>query len=103
MPTTFHDLDAYQKLPRVSGLILSPDGSRLVTAVAELDPKGVRFRSALWEIDPAGERPARRLTRGAKPETSAAFTPSGDLLFTSARPDPSEASPDEDAPPSSDK
>ncbi len=99
MPTTFHDLDDYQKLPRTSGLILSPDGSRLVTAVAELDPKGVRFRSALWEIDPAGERPARRLTRGAKPETSAAFTPSGDLLFTSARPDPSEASPDDDAPP----
>ncbi|MGI5130536.1 S9 family peptidase [Pseudonocardia sp. CA-107938] len=98
MPTTFHDLDAYQKLPRLSGLILSPDGTRLVTAVAELDPKGVRFRPALWEIDPAGERPAQRLTRGTKPETSAAFTPSGDLLFTSARPDPAAENPDDDAP-----
>ncbi len=60
VPTTeFHDLDAYQKLPRLSGLALSPDGNRLVTAVAELDPKGVRFRPALWEIDPAGERVRR--------------------------------------------
>ncbi|MDN5859023.1 MAG: prolyl oligopeptidase family serine peptidase, partial [Pseudonocardia sp.] len=96
--TEFHDLDAYQKLPRLSGLTLSPDGNRLVTAVAELDPKGVRFRQALWEIDPSGQRRARRLTRGTKPETSAAFLPSGELLFTSGRPDPAAADPDDDAP-----
>ncbi|WP_281690045.1 prolyl oligopeptidase family serine peptidase [Pseudonocardia thermophila] len=98
MPTTFHDLEAYQKLPRLSGLVLSPDGSRLVTSVSEPDPKGTRFRSALWEIDPAGRRPARRLTRGSKPDTAAQFLPSGELLFTSARPDPAAAKPDEDAP-----
>jgi dipeptidyl aminopeptidase/acylaminoacyl peptidase len=84
--TPFHDLDSYIALPRMSGLTLSPDGTRLVTAVATLDPKRTRYVTALWEVDPAGERPARRLTRGAKGESSAAFTPDGDLLFTSARP-----------------
>ena len=52
----------------------------------------------MWEIDPAGERPAQRLTRSTKAETSAAFLPSGDLLFTSGRPDPAAAAPDDDAP-----
>ena len=35
----FHDLDGYLALPRLSGLVLSADGSRLVTSVATLDPK----------------------------------------------------------------
>jgi len=84
--TPFHALDPYIALPRTSGLALSPDGTRLITAVATLDAKRTRYVTALWEVDPAGERPARRLTRGAKGESSAAFTPDGDLLFTSARP-----------------
>ncbi|WP_081861713.1 alpha/beta fold hydrolase [Cellulomonas sp. HZM] len=75
-------------MPRVSGLKLSPDGKRLVTAVQTLDEKRTRYVTALWEVDPAGERQPRRLTRSAKGESSAAFTPAGDLLFTSARPDP---------------
>lgn len=86
--TPFHDLDAYIALPRTSGLVLAPDGSRLVTAVATLDAKRTRYVTSLWEVDPSGERPARRLTRGAKGEAGAAFTPEGDLLFTAARPDP---------------
>ena len=44
--------------------------------------------TALWEVDPTGEAPARRLTRSAKGEGTPAFTPGGDLLFVSARPDP---------------
>ncbi len=96
-PTPFHDLDAYLALPRLAGLALSPDGDRLVTSVAGLDPQGVRYVSALWEVDPAGRRPARRLTRSAKDEKIAAFLPSGDLLFTSARPDPQR--PEEAEPP----
>ncbi|HZL03737.1 MAG TPA: S9 family peptidase, partial [Cellulomonas sp.] len=87
-PKPFHDLEEYVALPRVSGLALSTDGRRLVTAVATLDAKRTAYVTALWEVDPSGERPARRLTRSAKGESSAAFTPSGDLLFTSARPDP---------------
>ncbi|MBO3089592.1 S9 family peptidase [Cellulomonas dongxiuzhuiae] len=92
--TPFHDLDAYVALPRLSGLVLSPDGTRLVTAVQTLDRKRTGYVTALWEVDPAGERPARRLTRSAKSESSAAFTPAGDLLFTSARPDPDAQDPD---------
>lgn len=85
--TPFHDLDAYVALPRTGGLTLSPDGTRLVTAVSTLDPKRTRYVTALWEVDPAGRRPARRLTRSAKGEGGARFAATGDLLFTSARPD----------------
>ncbi|WP_232667237.1 prolyl oligopeptidase family serine peptidase [Pseudonocardia sp. TRM90224] len=94
----FHDLSAYQHLPRLSGLALSPDGRRLVTAVSAIDAEGTRFRAALWEVDPAGERPARRLTRGSKGESGAAFTAVGDLLFTSSRPDPDRTGQSDDAP-----
>lgn len=86
--TPFHDLDVYVGLPRPAGLRLSPDGSRLVTAVSTLDPQRNRYVTALWEVDPTGGRPARRLTRSAKGETGAAFLPDGSLLFVSARPDP---------------
>ena len=86
--TAFHDLDAYIDLPRGSGLALSPDGTRLVTAVQTLNPKRTKFVTALWEVDPTGERPAHRLTRSAKGEGGAAFLPDGSLLFVSARPDP---------------
>ncbi|GAA2676096.1 S9 family peptidase [Actinoplanes palleronii] len=84
----FADLDAYAALPRVTGLRLSPDGRRLVVGVATPEPKKNRYATALWEVDPAGEHPARRLTRSTRGESVAAFTPGGDLLFTSARPDP---------------
>ncbi|GAA1348209.1 S9 family peptidase [Saccharothrix algeriensis] len=84
----FADLSAFAALPRLGSLALSPDGTRLVTVVAELSPDGKAWQGALWEVDPAGERPARRLTRGAKGESSPVFTPDGSLLFLSARPDP---------------
>ncbi|HEX3791054.1 MAG TPA: prolyl oligopeptidase family serine peptidase [Pseudonocardiaceae bacterium] len=90
----FADLDAYVGLPRVGGLWLSPDGSRLVVGLAMPDREQTRFASALWEVDPTGTRPARRLTRSAEGESSAAFTPGGDLLFVSARPDPAVAAED---------
>ncbi|MDP9889397.1 hypothetical protein J2X98_003007 [Pseudarthrobacter enclensis] len=91
--TPFHDLDHYLSIPRVSGLALSPDGSRLVTTVATLNGKGTEFATALWELDPAGQKRARRITRSAKGEAGAAFAANGDVYFTSARPDPD--SPDE--------
>ena len=88
-PTSpFADLDAFQALPRTGGLLLSPDGTRLVTGLQTLDPEATRFVTALWEVDPTGARPARRLTRSAEGEKLGAFTPDGTLLFTSARPDP---------------
>jgi dipeptidyl aminopeptidase/acylaminoacyl peptidase len=87
------DLDHYLTLPRVAGLVLSPDGDRLVTSVARPGPDGKKFVTALWQLDPAGERPPRRLTRSAPGERDAAFLPDGSLLFTSTRRDP-EAAPD---------
>jgi dipeptidyl aminopeptidase/acylaminoacyl peptidase len=84
--TPFHDLDSYLALPRVSGLVVSPDGRRAVTTVAELNEQRNEFVSALWELDPAGEQPAHRLTRGAKGESAPSFTASGDLLFVATRP-----------------
>ena len=86
--TPFDDLDDYIGLGRLGGLALSGDGRRLVTTVQSLDTERTGYVSALWEVDPAGELPARRLTRSAKGEAAAVFAAGGDLLFTSARPDP---------------
>lgn len=86
--TPFHDLDHYLAIPRVGGLAMSPDGTRLVTTVATLNAKGTSYGTALWELDPAGEKQARRITRSAKGEAGAVFAANGDLYFTSARPDP---------------
>src|SRR4051794_6077098 len=75
-------------LPRLGGLALSADGSRLAVSVQTLDPEKKKWQSAVWEVDPAGQRPAHRLTRSAPGESSPAWAPDGSLLFTSARPDP---------------
>jgi dipeptidyl aminopeptidase/acylaminoacyl peptidase len=83
----FADLAAFNALPRVGSLALSPDGSRLVTVVAELAADAKTWQSALWEVDPTGSRPARRLTSAGKSESSPVFTPDGSLLFLSSRPD----------------
>ena len=92
--TPFEDLDDYIALPRVSGLAVSPDGTRVVTTIAELNDKRTEYLSAVWELDPAGRQPARRLTRGAKGESSPAFAADGDLLFIAVRP-----TEDDDKPP----
>jgi dipeptidyl aminopeptidase/acylaminoacyl peptidase len=94
---SYRDLTDYLALPRTSGLALSPDGTRLVTAVATLDPKATAYVSALWEVDPTGQAPARRLTRSRKGESGPVFAPDGSVLFTSARPDP-DTDPDDEPP-----
>lgn len=96
--TNFGDLEKYIALPRLSGLALAPDGSRLVTSVATKSADGKRYVNALWEIDPAGTRAAHRLTRSAPGESAATFLPDGGLLFTSKRADPAATEPDEDHP-----
>ncbi|GAB2613058.1 S9 family peptidase [Pseudactinotalea suaedae] len=83
--TPFHDLDAFVAMPRLGSLALSPDGRRLVVGVSTLDPKSTGYVTALWEVHPDGAAPARRLTRGAKGESQAAFTAAGDLLFVAKR------------------
>ncbi len=92
--TPFADLDDYLALPRVSGLAVSSDGSRVVTTVAELNDKRTEFVTAIWEVDPAGGQPARRLTRGTTGESSPVFTWNGDVLFIAVRP-----TDDDDKPP----
>ncbi|MBA2390457.1 MAG: S9 family peptidase [Geodermatophilaceae bacterium] len=84
----FLDLAAFMALPRLAGLALSTDGNRLVTSVATLNSDRDKWVTALWSIDPDGQAPARRLTRSAPGESNAVFTPTGEILFTSARPDP---------------
>jgi dipeptidyl aminopeptidase/acylaminoacyl peptidase len=84
--TAFDNLDDYLALPRVSGLTVSADGSRVVTTVSELNAKRTEYVTAIWELDPAGERAARRLTRGGTGDSSPAFNADGDLVFVSSRP-----------------
>jgi dipeptidyl aminopeptidase/acylaminoacyl peptidase len=84
--SAFDDIRDYVAIPRVLSLKLAPDGSRLVSAVQALNPDGKSYGTALWSVPLDGE--PYRLTRSAKGETAAEFTASGDLLFTSARPDP---------------
>ncbi len=82
----FERLADFAAIPRVGGLALSADGTRLAVSVQTLDPERTRWQSALWEVDPAGQRPPRRLTRSAPGESAPAFAPDGTLLFVSARP-----------------
>ena len=85
MTSPLSDLDEFLALPRVAGLAVSADGSRAVTGVSELNAKRTEYVTAIWELDVAGERPARRLTRGAKGESAPVFTATGDLLFIATR------------------
>ena len=87
------ELDDFLAMPRVTGLALSPDGTRLITSVATVAADGKRYVSALWELDPAGKAEPKRLTRSAKGESPGAFLPDGGFLFSSTRPDP-DAKPD---------
>src|SRR3954451_23231213 len=84
--TPFGDLDDFFALPRVSGLAVSPDGSRVVTTISELNEARTEYVTAIWELDPTGREPARRLTRGTKGECAPAFTVGNDLLFIASRP-----------------
>ncbi|MFG6191287.1 prolyl oligopeptidase family serine peptidase [Nonomuraea sp. JJY05] len=84
--SAFNDIRDYVAIPRVLSLKLSPDGSRLISTVQSLNPDGKSYGTALWAIPVDGE--PHRLTRSAKGESAAVFTAAGDVLFTSARPDP---------------
>ncbi|WP_229745880.1 alpha/beta fold hydrolase [Rhodococcoides trifolii] len=84
MTDSFHDLDAYIALPRLGGLSLAPDGTRLVTSMSTPNEKSTKYVSALWELDSTGRTPARRLTRSEQGESGGVFTASGDLLFLRA-------------------
>ncbi|MBF4581947.1 S9 family peptidase [Curtobacterium sp. VKM Ac-2865] len=87
MTTAFSDLDQYLALPRVDGIALSPDGTRVALTVSTLDSDGTGYRRAVWSVPTSGDGGPVRLTRSAKGESGTAFTRNGDLLFVSGRPD----------------
>lgn len=83
----FASLESYIALPRVEGLVLSPDGQTVVLTVATLARDRTSYERALWSVPADGTGSPTRLTRSAKGESGVAFTGSGDILFVSARPD----------------
>lgn len=87
-PDAWHDLDAYAALPRLGGLVLSPDGRRLLVQVSALDHEQTSYRSSWWSLDVSGHDAARRLTRSVEGEGFATFLRDGSLLFGSRRPTP---------------
>ncbi|HEY8453068.1 MAG: prolyl oligopeptidase family serine peptidase [Micromonosporaceae bacterium] len=92
--SVFHDVAEFVALPRLTRLVLSPDGTRLVACVEQATEDRDRYRSSLWELDPAGVEPPRRLTHSEQGESSPAFVGDGSLLFTSTRPGPQGDPPD---------
>jgi dipeptidyl aminopeptidase/acylaminoacyl peptidase len=87
----FDDPREFIRMPRLSTLALSPDGSWLAVAVSTLDAAGAKFTSSIWRVsaDPAGTA-AARLTHSSAGESSPAFLPDGSLLFLSKRPAPAQ-------------
>ncbi|MFK8023154.1 MAG: prolyl oligopeptidase family serine peptidase [Ilumatobacter sp.] len=81
----FHDLDVFVAEPRIAGMAMSHDASRLVVSVQTLDEKGTGYVTSLWEIDPAAAAAPRRLTRGASSESIVGFGANGDVLFSTTR------------------
>ncbi|CAM5653576.1 Dipeptidyl-peptidase 5 [Streptomyces alboniger] len=79
----FHDLFAAQ--PRLTELVLAPDGRRLLVSAQTSGDEGTRYVSTLWEVDPAGGRGPRRVIGSDQGELAPAFAADGTLLFLSAR------------------
>ena len=84
MGTAF-DPSSFTALGRLTGLVLAPDGRRLVAVRQEPDARSARYVSSLWGIDPSGAAAAVRLTHSEQGEREPAFAPDGALLFVSGR------------------
>lgn len=98
MTAPYDDLDQFIALPRVEALALSPDGTWAAATVATLSADRTAWERAIWRVPVSATGATVRLTRSAKGEAGAAFLPSGDLLFTSARPDAEDKDAPEDKP-----
>ncbi|MEU9361707.1 S9 family peptidase [Streptomyces sp. NPDC048301] len=81
--TSFHDLFATH--PRLTDLVLAPDGTRLIASVQIINDQGNRYVSRLWEVDPSGERESRPVARSVQGDCAPAFAADGTLLFLSCR------------------
>ncbi len=86
--TPFHDLDSFLAVPRLTGLALSKDGSRLSVGVSTLSRDRSKWLSSIWSVDPSGRSDAVQLSRSGKSEEPATYLADGSLLFISGRPNP---------------
>ena len=64
--TPFGDLDDYFALPRVSGLAVSADGSRVVTTISELNEKRTELRRLGVGTRPEGQNPCPQADQGCQ-------------------------------------
>ena len=85
--TPFSTTESYIGIAHVEAIALSPDGTRTVLQVATLSSDRTRSVRALWAVATSGDGPPVRLTRSVKGESGVWFTPGGDILFVSGRPD----------------
>ncbi|MFB8208652.1 prolyl oligopeptidase family serine peptidase [Streptomyces sp. NPDC056010] len=81
--TSFHARFATH--PRLTDLVLSPDGTHLIASVQTINDQENRYVSRLWEVDPSGERGSRLVARSAQGNFAPAFAADGTLLFLSGR------------------
>ncbi|MFF9673645.1 alpha/beta fold hydrolase [Streptomyces eurythermus] len=81
--TSFHDLLATH--PRLTNLVLAPDGTRLIASVQIINDQGTGHVRRLWEVDPSGERESRPVARSVQGDFAPAFAADGTLLFLSGR------------------
>jgi dipeptidyl aminopeptidase/acylaminoacyl peptidase len=84
-PTSFHDLFATH--PRLTDLVLAPDGTRLVASVQIINDQGTGYVSMLCDVDCSGERESRPVARSVRGDFAPAFAANGTLLFLSGRED----------------
>ncbi len=84
----FADVEQFVSTRRVTGLVATPDGKRLIVTCQEPDSDNARYVTSLWAVDPAGSLPPHRLTWSEKGETTPALMPDGSVLFVSSRPHP---------------
>jgi dipeptidyl aminopeptidase/acylaminoacyl peptidase len=83
------DLDDFLAMPRLSGLVVSPQG-RVMVHSGLPDDDGAKFVIAVLEIDPAGS--VRQLTVPRAGVTMVGCTPDGHLLLRDHRADPNRTS-----------
>jgi hypothetical protein len=81
------DLSQFVGLRRTAGLALSPDGSRLVAVVQEINDGRSEWVPSLWEIPLDGASPYR-LTDSPYGAASPAFLPDNSLVYVSGQPWP---------------
>lgn len=81
--TAFHDPLIAE--PRLTGLVLSPDGTRLIASVQAINGEGTGYVSQLWEVDPSAEREIEPVSGSGQVAFAPTFAADGTLLFLSDR------------------